>query len=170
MRSHISQYEPPPLPNEARLPGIALTMQRPTLDPPLLVRERDRDVLYEIAFGAMLSSPRLAGGLLEELRRATVRPDNEVPPQFIGLGSTAVCFESDGARSRYHWKQIVEPAQADPQVGRVSVLSELGVALIGMAAGQSILWRDRRGGLRRFFVLEVDTPEPHPPARVEQEA
>ncbi len=160
MLSSFTAYGSRPIVDEPPSPAIALMMQGLVMDPPLIIRERDEDALYDIAFDAMLCSPRLAGGLLDELRRATVRSDDEVPTQVIGLGSAAVCFESDGARSRYHWPRIVEPAQADPEVGCVSVLTDLGVALIGMAAGQSILWRDRCGGLRRFSVLEVETPEP----------
>lgn len=168
MLSHVSEGLRPIM--SERHPRFELTMQEDAFEPPLVIRERDERALYDIAFGAIRNSPRIARGLLDEVRRAEVRPDNEVPPHFIGLGSTAVCFESDGLRSRYHWPEIVEPAQADREISRVSVLSELGVALIGMAAGQPIVWRDHKGGLRRFFVLEVETPEPRPFVGAEQEA
>jgi regulator of nucleoside diphosphate kinase len=132
--------------------------------PPLVIRRRDEHRLHEIAIGAMLSAPRLAGGLLDELNRASVRADGDVRAGVIGLGSTVVCFESDGARSRYHRLQIVAPEDSDPALGRVSVLTDLGAALIGLSCGQSILWPDRVGGARRLFVLEVETPEPDAPA------
>ena len=77
--------------------------------PPLVIRARDERPLHEIAIGAMLSAPRLAGGLLDELNRAAVRPDREVAADVIGLGSRALCFESDGARSQYHRVEIVTP-------------------------------------------------------------
>lgn len=107
--------------------------------PPLTIRRRDECRLHEIAIGALLSAPRMAGGLLDELNRAAVRPDSEVPSEVIGLGSTALCFESDGARSKYHRLEIVAPEEADPAGGRVSVLTDLGAALIGLAPGQTIL-------------------------------
>jgi regulator of nucleoside diphosphate kinase len=85
-----------------------------------------------------------------------VRPDALVPPQVVGLGSTAACWESDGLNCRVQSVQVVAPEDADPICGRVSVLSDLGAALIGLAPGQSILWRDRVGGLRQVMVLEED--------------
>jgi regulator of nucleoside diphosphate kinase len=112
-----------------------------------------------IAIGAMLSSPRRAAALLDELSRAAIRPDAAVPFDIIGLGSTAVCFESDGPRSRYHRAEIVAPEETEPGLGRVSVLTDLGAALIGLAQHQSITWRDPRGGARQLAVLEVMTPE-----------
>ena len=167
MLSHVSEGLRPMM--GERHPRFELA-QADAFEPPLVIRERDERALYDIAFGAIQNSPRIARGLLAEVRRAEVRPDNEVPPHFIGLGSIAVCFESDGVRSRYHWPELVEPVHSDPEISRVSVLSELGVALIGVAAGQPIVWRDHKGRLRRYFVLEVETPEPRPSVGEEQGA
>jgi regulator of nucleoside diphosphate kinase len=129
----------------------------PSIHPPVMVRERDRGRLHEIAIGSMLSSPRLAGALLDELQRAEVRPDDEVPADVVGIGSVVVCAEDDGDRQRIRWAQIVSPEAADPERGLVSVLSDLGAAVIGLSTGRSIDWPDRRGRARRFTVLAVES-------------
>jgi regulator of nucleoside diphosphate kinase len=125
--------------------------------PALVVRAGDAPRLQAIAVAAMLRAPRLAGGLLDELARAEVRPDAEVPPHVVGLGSRVVCLAWEGGALQRRRVQIVSPEQADPTRARISVLSDLGAALIGLSAGQSIEWADRRGGGRRFQVLEVET-------------
>jgi regulator of nucleoside diphosphate kinase len=125
--------------------------------PPLVIRRRDEQRLHEFAIGAMLSAPRVAGGLMDELARAEVWPDETVPADVVGLGSLVLCLESDGEGERYHRARLVSPDEADAVAGRLSVVSDLGAALIGLAAGQAIVWRDRRGGERRIAVLEVDT-------------
>lgn len=116
--------------------------------PPLVIRQRDEERLYEYAIGSMLSGPREAGGLLDELTRAEVRADSDVPSNVIGLGSEFACQETDGFQSRYQFAQLVAPEQADPALARVSIVSDLGAAVVGLATGQSITWPDRRGRVR----------------------
>lgn len=152
----LSQVSQPP-----RLRYDTANLSLASVYPPRIIRERDEHPLHVIAIGAMLSSPRLAAALLDELSRAAIRPDAAVPSEIIGLGSTAVCFESDGPRSRYHRAEIVAPEEAEPGLGRVSVLTDLGAALIGLAQQQSIIWRHPRRGPRQLAVLEVRTPELH---------
>jgi regulator of nucleoside diphosphate kinase len=142
----------------SRLPQRSYSASPSLQYPRRIIRERDAHLLYVIASGAMQSSPALAVALLDELGRAAILPDTEAPPENIGIGSKVVCFESDGTRSRYHRAQIVVPEDAAPRLERVSVLSDLGAALIGLAPHQSILWRDARGGARHFSVLEVESP------------
>jgi len=51
--------------------------------------------------------------------------------------------------------QLVYPAEANISEGRVSVLTLIGAALIGLRVGQSISWPTRRGEERRLTVLRV---------------
>jgi regulator of nucleoside diphosphate kinase len=50
---------------------------------------------------------------------------------------------------------IVLPADANIAAGRVSVLTPIGAALIGLKAGASIGWETREGEERRLSVLAV---------------
>ena len=65
----------------------------------------------------------------------------------------AVRFSLDGAEPRT--VRLVYPGEADIEQGRISVLTPVGAALIGLTAGQSIEWTDRDGKSRSLSVLEV---------------
>ena len=45
--------------------------------------------------------------------------------------------------------------QADSAAGRISILTPVGTALIGLSEGQSMTWSDRSGKAKRLTVLEV---------------
>ena len=51
--------------------------------------------------------------------------------------------------------QLVYPQQADSAAGRISILTPVGTALIGLSEGQSMTWSDRSGKAKRLTVLEV---------------
>ena len=52
----------------------------------------------------------------------------------------------------------VWPEHADIEKNRISVMTPIGVALIGMAAERSIDWTTRSGDVKRLTVLEVCEP------------
>jgi regulator of nucleoside diphosphate kinase len=64
-------------------------------------------------------------------------------------------YEARGDRLRV---QLVYPAQADVEAGRISVLTPIGTALLGLSAGQSIEWQTRDGRRQALTVLRVDPP------------
>jgi regulator of nucleoside diphosphate kinase len=53
---------------------------------------------------------------------------------------------------------LVRPEEADVDAGRISVMTPVGVALIGMAAGKSIDWVTRTAERRRLTVMAVRDP------------
>jgi regulator of nucleoside diphosphate kinase len=53
---------------------------------------------------------------------------------------------------------LAYPEDADISSGRISVLTPVGAALIGLSVGQSIEWETASGGLRSLTVLEVRGP------------
>jgi regulator of nucleoside diphosphate kinase len=55
--------------------------------------------------------------------------------------------------------QLVYPAEADIEAGRISILTPIGAGLIGLREGQSILWPDREGRERRLTVVRVTQPQ-----------
>jgi regulator of nucleoside diphosphate kinase len=92
----------------------------------------------------------------EELARARVVDDSEVPPDVVTMGSRFV-YE-DIATGRRTEVTLVYPHEADAQTGRVSVLSRVGSGLLGLSVGQEISWPMPRGDLRRLRVVSVDQP------------
>ena len=50
---------------------------------------------------------------------------------------------------------LVYPNQADISQDKISVLTPIGTALIGLRVGSSITWETRTGEFKRLTVLEV---------------
>lgn len=124
----------------------------------VVIRQTDADVLHAIAIHTLLSAPRAAGALLDELHRAEIRPDETVPDDVVGLGAWVTFLRGDRAASGPQRVQLVSPPEADLPRGRLSVLSSLGAGLIGLRVGQSIAWPDRLGGAEVLTVVDVAWP------------
>ena len=71
----------------------------------------------------------------------------------VTMGSLVEFRDDDTGRTRT--VNLVYPDQADLADGRLSVLSPVGAALIGLSVGQSIEWQTPSGGWRSLTVLQV---------------
>src|SRR4051812_47103458 len=87
-----------------------------------------------------------------ELSRADLVPSHEVPPDVVTLNSRVLFEESATGRRRE--VQLVEPELSDWAKGRISVLAPVGVALLGLAVGETIVF-PMPGGTRRLRVVAV---------------
>ena len=76
----------------------------------------------------------------------------------ITFGSTVLLEDGAGKEIRY---QIVGSDEADPTVGRISVMSPLARTLIGKRVGESVT-AQLPAGKKTFDVLEVNFPWPTP--------
>lgn len=114
------------------------------LKPEIFVTECERKTLQQLAFAA-LSTPDVADELLNELDRAKIVEEVEAN-QYIGIGSKATFTTSSGDEKTV---ELVMPADADISAGKISILTPIGVALLGLSEGQSINWiaRDGRTGV-----------------------
>jgi regulator of nucleoside diphosphate kinase len=124
--------------------------------PPLLLARSERCVLERAAIEGLLNAPRLAGALLDELRRAHVIDDEAIGPDVVRLGSRVTFRE--GPRGDPRTVRLIAPMQVDRGADDASVLSSTGAALLGLRAGQSILWADRVGGEQVLTVVSVIPP------------
>jgi regulator of nucleoside diphosphate kinase len=124
--------------------------------PPIVLRRSDHERLTHLAVRGLLSTPRDAGALLQEIERATVLDDGEVDAATIVIGSR-IRFRT-GSGGEPHEATLVLQGEADETAGRVSVLTNLGAGLLGLSKGQTILWPDRVGGRRRLTILDVQPP------------
>jgi regulator of nucleoside diphosphate kinase len=95
-----------------------------------------------------------AARLDEELARATVVPDHALPRGVVALDSR-VRFR-DETTGRVRDITLVLPARATASEGRVSVLSPIGSALIGLGIHDRIEWPLPGGRVSRLQVLAVD--------------
>jgi regulator of nucleoside diphosphate kinase len=123
--------------------------------PRIVVSESDHDRLTDLATAALDRLPETAQELLDEMERAEVVGAPAVPANVVGMGST-VTFQPDGGRKRR--VTLVFPAAADIAESRISVLTPIGTALIGLSEGQSIDWSARDGRRHQLTVLAVERP------------
>lgn len=121
-------------------------------DPPLLIGNRSEATLRAIARAAMRRAPEVAERLLGEVERADVVDEAQVPDDVVRMG----CFVTYRNRpaGAVTTIRLVPPHEADLGALRVSVVSEIGAALIGLKAGQQIEW-EFGGGRLQLEVLRV---------------
>lgn len=131
--------------------------------PAITVCRSDHAKLSDLAAAAEAGSPDVADVLFDELDRARIVPDGSLPARIARIGST-VEYKPDTGDART--VTLVLPGQADIAAGRISILTPIGTALIGLAAGQTIGWTARDGRRHDLTVLAVRQPEP---ARAEPE-
>lgn len=96
--------------------------------------------------------PEVAEELLAEMDRAKVVDETKVPRDVVRMGST-VTFKSDDGHVRT--LQLVYPADESLDEHRISVMTPVGAALIGLAEGQSISWTARDGKHHKLTVTKV---------------
>ena len=105
---------------------------------------------------------------MAELDRARVVEDARIAADVVRMGST-LRFTSDLGEDRS--VTLVFPGEADIAEGKISILTPIGAALIGLSAGQSIDWTARDGRIHRLTVESVEDPiQPSAPSCVRRTA
>ncbi|RUT30297.1 nucleoside diphosphate kinase regulator [Arsenicitalea aurantiaca] len=114
-----------------------------------------RILLGETEHQTLLSLARSGRGeaLLVELERARIVPDRKVPDDAVRMGAR-VTYLADGRREVT--VRLVYPAEADIAEGRISVLTPVGTALLGLRPGQSIAFEAPDGSERSLTVKSVE--------------
>ncbi|WP_245571850.1 nucleoside diphosphate kinase regulator [Microvirga subterranea] len=120
-----------------------------------IVSSIDHARLRRIALAGMQirRSPPSAHFLAEELERARVVGPAYLPPNVISMHS--VFDFRDGVTKGIRRAMLVYPGEEDEGLGRISVLSPLGAALIGLSERQSFQWRSATGVWRTLHVARV---------------
>ena len=124
--------------------------------PPIKIRQSDSQRLAQLAEAAAETAPATAEFLAGEIERATVIPDTMSLAGVIGMESEVV-FRDD-ATGLLKLVKLVYPKSADIEEGRISVLTPIGAALIGLEAGQAISFETPSGELKSLTVMEVREP------------
>ena len=122
-------------------------------EPHITLTASDHEHLSSLARAAMRSMPEAAANLADELDRAQVLANGRRPIDVVGMGCE-VEFR-DESNGRVQKVTLVYPSEADIEQGRVSVLTPVGTALIGLRTGTSITWETRTGELKRLTVMGV---------------
>jgi regulator of nucleoside diphosphate kinase len=120
--------------------------------PSIVIGKTDQERLNNLALVAADRFPEISDGLLLELERARVVADVSVPGNVVRMGST-VEYETDTGDARR--VTLVFPRDADISEGKISILTPIGTALLGLAAGQAMNWAARDGRQHKLTVLTV---------------
>jgi regulator of nucleoside diphosphate kinase len=120
--------------------------------PPIAMTAQDRDQLRRLADAALDKFPA-AEFLAQEVERADVLAKDAPPNGLVTMGAE-VEFRDD-ATGETRRVTLVYPHEADLAAGRMSVLSPVGAALIGLSAGQTIAWQLPNGGHKSLTILRV---------------
>ncbi len=125
-------------------------------EPPVLLDAEYADRLQNLAVAVSARIPEISDRLLYEIERATVLPSGSLPDHVVTIGSRVTY--RDNALGSVQSVTLVMPADADIGMQRISVLTPIGAALIGLAEGAEISWLTRGGEIRWLTILEVGPP------------
>jgi regulator of nucleoside diphosphate kinase len=125
--------------------------------PEIFIGDEDFDQLNNIAEATTGSARIIADQLMIELDRAVILPQKRLPEEVVKMGSYVSFITSDGFDRSF---QLVLPRDADVSKGKISILTPIGAALIGLSGGQTIPWQTADG---RKLHLTVRTVSQMPP-------
>lgn len=120
--------------------------------PGIIISSRDCNRLEQIAESPAWRDRPEAEALLDELARARVVEPEEMPADVVSMRSTVVVEGQDGT---HHTLTLSYPDEADISAGKVSVMSSMGSALLGLHVGDSIDWRRPDNSVLRVKVTEI---------------
>lgn len=131
-----------------------------TRKPKIVISEATLWHIEALAEGALRRNPALADRLLDELARARIVPEHKLPKNVVSIGNKVTYRdEMSGAEKTV---TLVYPEQADIAAGRVSVMTPIGVALLGLAEGAAFFWDALDGKRHGLTVLSVVPAEAVP--------
>ena len=125
------------------------------LKPDITITQTDANRLMLLAKKNESTISSVVEVLYAELDRARVVPDEDISSDVIRMGSYAR-FSGNSGPSRQI--TLVYPGKADIALDRLSILTPIGVALIGLSKGQSMDWQTRDGRIQRLVVEAVTPP------------
>lgn len=123
-------------------------------EPPTIhISEQDYDRIAGMALRIRHSAPGLSRLILDEIERAIVCPAQDLPKNVVALDSQVEFMDDTSGTTRR--VQLVLPAEADIEQGRISILTPVGAGLIGMSVGGEIDWPCPDGRARILKILAV---------------
>ena len=121
--------------------------------PRITLSAEDFERLSALANAARTRMPNLVADLIEEIARADVLAKGRRPEHIVCMNSE-VEFRDD-TTGKIRRVKLVYPEAADISQQKISVLTPVGTALIGLRRGHSITWEAPSGELRQLTVLTV---------------
>lgn len=113
-----------------------------------------------------LQAYALTNELADELDRAIVVHMEHMPSDVVAMNTR--CTYLDTYSGMHREVELVFPEHADPSSGKISVLSPVGSALIGLRIGQEIDWIFPNDSTRRLKVTAISKSTTSTPPRHSQ--
>ena len=129
-----------------------------TRRPKIIISEETWPRLEALAENALESDPAPAGRLLDELDRASIVNQRKMPTAVATIGNFVTY--RDGTTGQERTVMLVYPVDADIAHQKISVLTPIGVALLGLKEGASYFWDTREGERRMLTVVRVTPAVP----------
>ncbi|WGS21807.1 MULTISPECIES: nucleoside diphosphate kinase regulator [unclassified Bradyrhizobium] len=121
--------------------------------PPITIAASEVQRLSALADSSMERFPRVAQFLAQETERAKVVADDADLHDVVRMGSRVRYRDDDTGDVRE--VVLVYPHEADIALKRISVLTPVGAALIGLSVGQAIEFETPSHQTRSVTILGV---------------
>lgn len=120
--------------------------------PPIKIAADESQRLNSLANSTMDLFPRVAQFLARELERATIAQEDDLSG-VVRMGSRVTYRDDETGASREI--VLVYPHEANIELNRISILTPVGAALIGLSQGQRIEFETPDKRTRGLTVLAV---------------
>jgi regulator of nucleoside diphosphate kinase len=162
--SSMETYESDPGPTaaymqvsqEPQMTDEYMTRKESLSRPKITLSAADYERLSALARAARNRMPDLAAELADEIGRAEVFAKGALPQHIVCMNSE-VQFRDD-TTGKVRTVTLVYPEEADISEGKISVMTPVGTALIGLRTGHSITWETPSGEIRQLTVISVRRP------------
>jgi regulator of nucleoside diphosphate kinase len=122
--------------------------------PTIIITQQDRDRLALLVDAhADDSDNGLVDSLDQEINRARVVELGDMPPDVVTMNSRIV-FRDDSSQTM-QTVTLVYPGQENSLEGRISILTPVGAALLGLSEGQHISYATPDGRQKSLTLLKV---------------
>jgi regulator of nucleoside diphosphate kinase len=121
--------------------------------PKIVIPASEHARLLALADAAEKRAPAVAEFLADELTRAEIVRDEDFDPNVVRMGSRVTYLDEVTGRTRT--VTLVYPDAANIDENRISILTPIGAALIGLSPSQSITWPNPDGRVGALKVLSV---------------
>lgn len=122
--------------------------------PNIIITHEDRNKLALLVDAhATDSDNALIDSLDQEISRARIVKPGEIPPDVVTMNSRVV-FRDDGSQTT-QTVTLVYPGQENSVEGRISILTPVGAALLGLSEGQNISYATPDGRQKSLTLLKV---------------
>lgn len=120
----------------------------------LVLSEDQLDLLEKLEVGLTRRNPELSAQMLSKLARARIVSPNRLPDDVVAIGRRATYLDEHTGETRCI--VLALPADADIASDHVSVITPIGIALIGLPVGARASWKARNNESRHLRLLGVD--------------